>query len=158
MSGVQETHDPGTAAPTRVAAPARAEQPSPPAGPKLLDRLREALRSRHYSRRTEEADCHWVFPQEHRWKNPKTGQQARHHIDEALVPRAVRQAVGRAGLTKRATCHTFRHSFATHLLESGYDIRTVQELLGHNDVKTTMIYTHVLNRGPGAVCSPVDRL
>jgi site-specific recombinase XerD len=67
-------------------------------------------------------------------------------------------AVTRAGLIKRATCHTFRHSFATHLLEGGYDIRTVQELLGHKDVKTTMIYTHVLNRGPSGVRSPVDRL
>ncbi|MBN1359879.1 MAG: integron integrase [Sedimentisphaerales bacterium] len=100
----------------------------------------------------------WVFPQENRWRNSKTAEQGRHHIDEALVQRAVRQAVVRAGLTKRATCHTFRHSFATHLLESGHDIRTVQELLGHNDVKTTMVYTHVLNRGPSGVRSPVDGL
>ncbi len=75
-----------------------------------------------------------------------------------LVEKAVREAVTRVGLTKRATCHTFRHSFATHLLESGYDIRTVQELLGHSDVKTTMIYTHVLNRGPSGVRSPIDGL
>jgi integrase len=100
----------------------------------------------------------WVFPQENRWKNARTGEQGRHHMDESLVQKAVREAATKAGLTKRATSHTFRHSFATHLLESGYDIRTVQELLGHNDVKTTMIYTHVLNRGPSGVRSPVDML
>ena len=100
----------------------------------------------------------WVFPQENRWMNPETKEQGRHHVDESLVQKAVRAAVAMAGLTKRATCHTFRHSFATHLLEGGYDIRTVQELLGHNDVKTTMIYTHVLNRGPAGVRSPVDGL
>jgi integron integrase len=97
----------------------------------------------------------WVFPQENRWINAQTREQGRHHVDESLVQKAVSAAVAKAGLTKRATCHTFRHSFATHLLEGGYDIRTVQELLGHNDVKTTMIYTHVLNRGPAGVRSPV---
>lgn len=97
---------------------------------------------------------HW----ENRWKNPKTGEEGRHHIDESLVQKAVRDAVAKAGSTKRATCHTFRHTFATHLLESGHDIRTVQELLGHSDVKTTMIYSHVLNRGPADVRSPVDEL
>lgn len=100
----------------------------------------------------------WVFPQENRWTNTQTKEQGRHHIDESLIQKAVRDALAKAGLTKRATCHTFRHSFATHLLEGGYDIRTVQELPGHNDVKTTMIYTHVLNRGPSGVRSPVDGL
>lgn len=100
----------------------------------------------------------WVFPQEKRWENAKTGEEGRHHVDASLVQKVVRRAVARSGLTKRATCHAFRHSFATHLLEGGYDIRTVQELLGHKDVKTTMIYTHVLNRGPAGVRSPVDVL
>ena len=80
------------------------------------------------------------------------------HMLDALDQKAVAQAVRDAGLTRRATCHTFRHSFATHLLADGYDIRTVQELLGHKDVKTTMIYTHVLNRGGKGVRSPVDAL
>jgi len=117
----------------------------------------EAL-DRKYPNAPTEWRWQWVFPQENRWKNSKTREEGRHHKDESLLQKAVKDAVARAGLTKRATCHTFRHSFATHLLEGGYDIRTVQELLGHQDVKTTMIYTHVLNRGPAAVRSPIDAL
>lgn len=119
--------------------------------------LPDAL-DRKYPNTPKEWRWQWVFPQDNRWKNIKTGEEGRHHVDESLVQKAVRAAVSRAGMTKRATCHTFRHSFATHLLEGGYDIRTVQELLGHSDVKTTMIYTHVLNRGPAGVRSPVDGL
>ena len=88
----------------------------------------------------------------------RTGEQGRHHGDPSIVQKAVKEAVRKAGIVKRATPHTFRHSFATHLLEDGYDIRTVQELLGHRNVKTTMIYTHVLNRGGKGVNSPIDSL
>ena len=107
---------------------------------------------------SKEFKWQWLFPQKNRWINSQTGEQGRWHLDESLMQRAVKQAVLEAGVNKNASCHTFRHSFATHLLEIGYDIRTIQELLGHSDVSTTMVYTHVLNRGAGGVVSPLDRL
>lgn len=100
----------------------------------------------------------WVFPQEHRWKNTQTGEEGRHHVHETMLQRAVKEAVQRAGIVKHAGCPTFRHSFATHLLEAGHDIRTIQELLGYKDVSTTMIDTHVLNKEGLGVRSPLDVL
>ena len=100
----------------------------------------------------------YVFPATRLYRDSRTGELRRHHLHESVVQRAVRVAVLRAGVAKRVTCHTFRHCFATHLLEDGADIRTVQELLGHRDVRTTMIYTHVLGRGARGVRSPADRL
>ncbi len=119
--------------------------------------LPDAL-ARKYPNANREWRWQYVFPQDHRWSNPRTGEQGRHHVYETLVQKAISQAVHKSGLVKRVTSHTFRHSFATHLLASGYDIRTVQELLGHKDVRTTMIYTHVLNRGGRGVRSPADLL
>lgn len=111
-------------------------------------------------RKYPHADREWlwqyVFPASKLSRHPQTGLLCRHHIHESALQKAVRRAAQQSGLPKRVNCHTFRHCFATHLLENGYDIRTVQELLGHKDVKTTMIYTHVLNRGGLAVRSPLD--
>ncbi len=112
-------------------------------------------------RKYPNADRDWiwqfVFPSFGLSRDPRSGLVRRHHLHETGVQRAVKRATRAAGIEKRVSCHTFRHSFATHLLENGYDIRTVQELLGHKDVKTTMIYTHVLNRGGRGVRSPLDR-
>ncbi len=113
---------------------------------------------RKYPNAAAEWGWQWVFPSPTLSDDPETGQKGRYHWYPRRVQRAVKAAVRAAGIVKPATCHTFRHSFATHLLSAGYDIRTVQELLGHRSVRTTMIYTHVLNRGGHGVQSPADAL
>lgn len=114
--------------------------------------------ARKYPNAAKEWSWQWVFPASKLSTDPRSGFIRRHHLHESVLQKAVKEACRKAGLSKPAGCHTFRHSFATHLLEDGYDIRTVQELLGHKDVSTTMQYTHVLNRGGRGVYSPADRL
>jgi len=111
-----------------------------------------------YPRAGEEWAWQWIFPAPDLSRDPRSGVIRRHHLHERRIQRAFRAAASKVGIAKAATVHTLRHSFATHLLMGGYDIRTVQELLGHKDVKTTMIYTHVLNRGGRGVQSPIDAL
>lgn len=119
--------------------------------------LPDAL-ARKYPKAATEWGWQFVFPASRICRDPRWGPPSRFHLHESAVQKAVASAVGRSGIAKRIGPHTFRHCFATHLLESGYDIRTVQELLGHKDVTTTMVYTHVLNRGALGVKSPADLL
>jgi integron integrase len=117
----------------------------------------EAL-ARKFPNASREWAWQWVFPAARLYADVDSGERRRHHVHETVLQRAFKEAVRASGISKPATCHTLRHSFATHLLEHGYDIRTIQELLGHSDVSTTMIYTHVLNRGGRGVRSPIDTL
>ena len=119
--------------------------------------LPDAL-ARKYPNAAKDWGWDWVFPASKLYRDPRSGVTCRYHIHESVLQKAVKEAVKKTGIAKPASCHTFRHSFGTHLLEDGYDIRTIQELLGHQDISTTMIYTHVLTRGGSGVASPADRL
>lgn len=160
MSGVHKTDEPGTATPTEMAAPRRAEQAPSASGPKLLDRLREALCSRHYSRRTEQTYRDWVkrFIYFHNTRHP--ADMAEPEINAFLTHLAVKEKVSASTQNQAlsALLFLYRHVIGREVGDLGEVIRTIQELLGHKDVSTTMVYTHVLNKGGHGVRSPVDGL